>query len=95
MKYEKSEWYKGLLFAEEQSAQGWIVHAFDYDQSWFMWAWENSFEAKQTYFGTREWLQGVLDYYQNKNQRNDEPFQYLDKEFQEVLDDNFWGLVLK
>ena len=79
MTYQKSEWYKGLLFAEEQSTQGWNVCGFDYDQSWFMWEWHDS-DAKQTCFGTREWLQGVLDFYKNRNNRNDEPFKYQPKE---------------
>jgi len=83
MNHEKSEWFKGLLFAEEQSAQGWRVCTFDYDQSWFMWEWSDS-EAKQTFFGTREWLQGVLDYYQNRNIRNDEPFVYMSKKVESL-----------
>lgn len=77
-KYQKSSWYEGLLFAEEQSAQGWNVCGFDYTESWFMWQWPES-EAKQTVFGEIEWLQGVLDFYRNRNNRNDEPFKYIPK----------------
>lgn len=47
MKYQKSEWYKGLLFAEEQSALGWRVCAFDYSESWFVWEWPEDFASKQ------------------------------------------------
>lgn len=67
MKYEKSEWFKGLLFAEQQSQDGWRVCELDYAEQWFSWTYQDT-EAKQTVFGECEWLNGVRDFYKNRNQ---------------------------
>lgn len=94
MKYEKSEWYKGLLFAEQQSQDGWRVCQFDCTEQWFSWAYQNS-EARQIFFGENEWLDGVRDYYKNRNHHTNKEFESVGTEFAQVIEDNFWELVLK
>lgn len=64
---KRSEWMKGLLFAEEQSQSGWRVCELDYVEQWFSWTYQDT-EAKQTVFGEVEWLDGVRAYYSNKYQ---------------------------
>lgn len=66
MKHEKSDWFKGLLFAEQQSQAGWRVCELDYVEQWFSWTYQDT-EAKQTVFGECEWLDGVRDFYKNQN----------------------------
>lgn len=94
MTYQKSEWYKGLLFAEEQSAQGWRINSYDYPEQWIAWTFEDT-PAKQTVFGEVEWIQGVLDFYKNRNHHTDVEFESLTAEFLQVIEDNFWEIVLK
>lgn len=65
MKHEKSDWFKGLLFAEQQSQDGWRVCELDYVEQWFSWTYQDT-EAKQTIFGECEWLDGVRDFYKNQ-----------------------------
>lgn len=66
MKHEKSDWFKGFLFAEKQWQEGWKVCEVDYVEEWFSWTYQDT-EAKQTVFGECEWLDGVRDFYKNQN----------------------------
>jgi len=94
MSYEKSDWYKGLLYAEDMCKQGWYVHSFDAVEQWFAWTYGTS-NTKHTAFGENEWLDGVRDYYTNKNYNINRHFEYLGKEFAQVITDSFDELVLK
>lgn len=67
---KRSEWMKGLLFAEEQSQAGWIVSKLNYIEQWFSWTYKDT-DAQQTVFGEAEWLDGVRDYYKNRHQNTD------------------------
>lgn len=89
MTYQKSEWFKGLLFAEQQSLDGWRVCELDYVEQWFSWTYQDT-KAKQTVFGEVEWLDGVRDFYKNRNHHTNKGF-----EFAQVIEDNFWELALK
>lgn len=71
MKYEKTEWFRGLLYAEEMSQDGWTVSQLDLSEGWFEWEYEGT---KRQVYGENEWLDGVRDYYKNKNTQNDTPF---------------------
>lgn len=55
------------------SQQGWYVHSFDAVEQWFAWTYGTS-DTKHTAFGENEWLDGVRDYYTNRNAQNDAPF---------------------
>lgn len=94
MKYEKSQWLRGLLFAEQQAQDGWRVCEVDLIEQWFSWTYKDT-EAKQTVFGEAEWLDGVRDYYKNRNENINREFENLGAEFAQAIDDNFWELVLK
>lgn len=50
MTYQKSDWYKGLLYAEDMSQQGWYVHSFDAVGQWFAWTYGTS-DTKHTALG--------------------------------------------
>lgn len=64
MKYEKSRWYVGLLFAEEQRKLGWRLEEFCPQDQYVSWVFKET-EGKQTVFGEPEWLDGVWDYYKH------------------------------
>lgn len=62
--YKKSEWYHGLLFAEEQHKLGWkIVEVNPVDQ-YINWEYKDT-TGVQTIFMENEYLDGVRDYYRN------------------------------
>lgn len=69
-KYQKSEWYKGLLFAEVQHQEGWVVCEFHATEQWFSWTYKDT-KARQIYFGENEWLDGVRDFYKNNRIRRE------------------------
>lgn len=64
MTYQKSDWYKGVLFAEEQHKLGWGVEEFCQPDQYVSWVFKDT-EGKQTVFGEPEWLDGVRDYYKH------------------------------
>ena len=68
MRHEKSNWYRGLLFAEEQHKDSWVVCELNYVEEWLSWTYRDT-EAKQTIFGEAEWVDGVRDYYKNLKER--------------------------
>lgn len=62
--YKKSEWYKGLLFGEEQHKLGWkIAEVYPIDQ-YINWVYKDT-TGVQTLFMENEYLDGVRDYYKN------------------------------
>lgn len=63
-KHKKSDWYTGLLFAEEQHKLGWRIYEWGYQDQYVSWTFEDT-EAKQTIFMENEYLDGVRDYYRN------------------------------
>lgn len=73
MKYERSDWYIGLLFAESQRELGFRVCEFDCEQRWFSWMYGDT-EGIQVYYGSSEWLDGVMDYYRHLNNVTDRMF---------------------
>lgn len=64
MTYQKSDWYTGLLFAEEQSKVGWTFKEIDYVEEHATWNLEGT-GGVQIVFGEAEWLGGVRDYYKH------------------------------
>lgn len=68
MKYEKSNWYRGLLAAESLKAQGWTFKSVDYFEEQATWILEGT-EGVQIIFEEPEWLNGVLDSHKNLKER--------------------------
>lgn len=66
MTYEKSQWFKGLLYAEQMSQQGWRVKEFDCLEQYFMWEYADTQGVHKAY-GDNQWLDGVRDYHRNRN----------------------------
>jgi hypothetical protein len=62
MKHERSNWYTGLLFAEEQDKMGWTFKGIDCVEEHATWNLEGT-EGVQVVFGEFVWLDGVRDYY--------------------------------
>lgn len=70
MKYEKSDWYRGLLAAESLKGQGWTFKSVDYFEEQATWVLTGT-EGVQIIFEEPEWLDGVLDYHKNLKERFD------------------------
>lgn len=60
-KHERSEYMKGVLFAEEQKEIGWVFKSCNYEEQSLEWQW-NSSEARQVVFADNEFFDGVIDY---------------------------------
>jgi hypothetical protein len=68
VKYEKSDWYKGLLFAEEQCKVGWTFKGINNVEEYAIWNFEGT-DGVQLVFGECIWLDGVRDYYKCLKER--------------------------
>lgn len=90
---ENSGWYKGLLYAEEKSQEGWKISGCDYTEGWIKW----ESEGNNIYWFEEDdgFISGVLDYHRNQNHKTNKEFEALGIEFAQVIEDNFWELVLK
>ena len=61
LKHERSEYMKGVLFAEEQKEIGWVFKSCNYEEQSLEWQW-NSSEARHIVFAENEFFDGVIDY---------------------------------
>lgn len=99
MKHKHSEWMLGLLYAEEMYNKDFRVKGYDPVDQWFSWQYKET-EGVHTVYGECEWLDGVLDYYKQQAHNVNVLFkgwtvEELGIEFAQVVDDNFWEIVLK
>lgn len=69
-KHERSEYMKGVLFAEEQKEIGWVFKAGNYEEQSLEWQW-NSCEARQVVFAENEFFDGVIDYQKHMERLNE------------------------
>lgn len=72
-KHERSEYMKGVLFAEEQKEIGWVFKSCNYGEQSLEWEWESSLglgeeKPRQIVFAENEFFDGVIDY-QNHMER--------------------------
>jgi uncharacterized alpha-E superfamily protein len=63
-RYIKSDWFRGLLAAEQLRDQGWTFKSIDYFEETATWVLEGT-EGVQVVFEEHGWLTGVLDYYKH------------------------------
>lgn len=64
-KHERSEYMKGLLFAEEQKEIGWVFKSCNYELQCLEWEWGSSLgeeKPRQIVFAKNEFFDGVIDY---------------------------------
>lgn len=65
-KHERSEYMKGVLFAEEQKEIGWVLTHKAIDGNAICWEWhtpnEDGSKARQIVFAENEFFDGVIDY---------------------------------
>ena len=64
-KHERSEYMKGVLFAEEQKEIGWMFKGGNYEEQSLEWQWDSSLaeeKPRQTVFAENEFFDGVIDY---------------------------------
>lgn len=64
-KHERSEYMKGVLFAEEQKGIGWVFKSCNYEEQSLTWEWncsEGCEKPRQTIFAENEFFDGVIDY---------------------------------
>lgn len=97
-KHERSEYMKGVLFAEEQKEIGWVFRGCNYEKQSLEWRWNSSFgeeKPRQIVFAENEFFDGVIDYQKHMKRFKEFKFESLGTEFAQVLEDNFWELVLK
>lgn len=64
-KHERSEYMKGVLFAEEQKEIGWVFKGCNYEEQSLTWQWNSSLgeeRPRQILFAENEFFDGVIDY---------------------------------
>lgn len=64
-KHERSEYMKGVLFAEEQKDVGWVFKGCNYEEQSLEWQWSSSEgceKPRQIVFAENEFFDGVIDY---------------------------------
>ena len=64
-KHERSEYMKGVLFAEEQKEVGWVFKGGNYEEQSLEWEWnscEGCEKPRQIVFAENEFFDGVIDY---------------------------------
>lgn len=66
-KHERSEYMKGVLFAEEQKEIGWVFKGGNYEEQSLEWEWNSSHgeekeKPRQILFAENEFFDGVIDY---------------------------------
>lgn len=70
-KHERSEYMKGVFFAEEQKGIGWVFKSCNYEEQSLEWQWNSSKgyeKPRQIVFAENEFFDGVIDY-QNHMER--------------------------
>lgn len=68
-KYERSEYMKGVLFAEEQKKIGWVFKSCNYEEQSLEWEWNSSLDeekSRQIVFAENEFFDGVIDYQKHR-----------------------------
>lgn len=66
-KHERSEYMKGVFFAEEQKEIGWVFKSCNYEAQSLEWQWNSSVKEekekpRQILFAENEFFDGVIDY---------------------------------
>lgn len=66
-KHERSEYMKGVFFAEEQKEIGWVFKGCNYEEQSLTWEWNSSLglgkeKPRQIVFAENEFFDGVIDY---------------------------------
>ena len=64
-KHERSEYMKGVLFAEEQKELGWVFKSCNYEEKSLEWRWNSSEgceKPRHIAFAENEFFDGVIDY---------------------------------
>ena len=64
-KHERSEYMKGVLFAEEQKEIGWVFKSYNYEEQSLTWEWNSSVgeeKPRHIVFAENEFFDGVIDY---------------------------------
>jgi len=65
-RYERSEFMKGVLFAEEQKSLGWKFKTYNYEEQSLTWEWNKSNEdgsfPRQIIFAENDYFDGVMAY---------------------------------
>ena len=67
-KHERSEYMKGVLFAEEQKEIGWVFKGGNYEEQSLEWQWDSSLgeeKPRQILFAENEFFDGVIDYHKH------------------------------
>lgn len=100
-KHERSEYMKGVLFAEEQKEIGWVFKSCNYEEQSLTWEYVHKNgvageeRPRQIVFAENEFFDGVIDYHKHMERFKEFKVESLGTEFAQVLEDNFWELVLK
>lgn len=64
-KHERSEYMKGVFFAEKQKEIGWVFKSCNYEEQSLTWEWNSSVgeeKPRQIVFAENEFFDGVIDY---------------------------------
>lgn len=68
-KHERSEYMKGVFFAEDQKEIGWVFKGCNYEEQSLEWEWDSSLglreeneKPRQILFAENEFFDGVIDY---------------------------------
>ena len=67
-KHERSEYMKGVFFAEEQKEVGWVFKSYNYEEQSLEWEYVHKNgvvgeeKPRQIVFAENEFFDGVIDY---------------------------------